>query len=300
MDVNETMQDSALDAEDAEIDESGDLDVDDEDVEDVDVGDAEEESDDDFEYDENGDIVIPEDEPASDEDTGDADEEPTQTTDGADTSDEAVREPNADPKDAEIARLRRELSAEKRARSTQNKLARDALKKLGVETDDVESGLVKIAAEADGISEDEYRQRIAREQQVNQAMRLLQRTEFEKKMAADLAAVQAEYPDTKKYKSVMDFPGFRRFAELRDKGVTPTEAYAASHRAETAAEASRRAADAVRQRSLNGTKKHLRSNVPQGVKGSGVRMSRSELDSWRELFPGKSDKEIVALYKKTI
>jgi hypothetical protein len=28
-------------------------------------------------------------------------------------------------------------------------------------------------------------------------------------------------------------------------------------------------------------------------------MTRSELNEWRGLFPGKSDKEIVALYRKT-
>ncbi len=265
-----------------------------------------------YEYDEDGNIIIPEvigddeddgDEPADvedgEDDEGDGEELADAEAPDGEERKEGDREeeppapqtdtpPTADEKDAEIARLRRELAA-------RDRVAKDALEKLGVESKDPQTGLASIAAEAEGLSTEEYLKRQQEQAENEEARRFMRRARFEERMRADLARIHAAYPETKKYTSPEEFPNFKRFGELVDAGNTPEEAYIASHPGSSA----ERVAAAVRQSSLNHTKDHLRSAVPKGSKDNGPRMTRAELESWRDLFPGKSDKEIVALYKKT-
>lgn len=291
MDNENTMQgmEPALDADDADMEDA--------DISDVDVDPDEDfDPDEDLEYDENGDIVIPDDEDADEED--DADEEAdgkkeTAASAPARQSEEASVHPAA----MEAERLRRELIEHKAVASA-------ALRGLGMKGENPTEEMIRLAAEAEGVSPEIYKQRMAVARHNAEARRFLQASEFEKKMAADLAAVQAEYPETAKYGSVKDFPNFRRFAQMRDAGLSPEEAYIASHSKEAtsavARKAGERAAATAKQKSLNGTKSHLRSNVPKGTKGESFTMSRRELQEYRELFPGKSDKEIAALYRQTM
>ncbi|MBR2312210.1 MAG: hypothetical protein IKA46_02860 [Clostridia bacterium] len=247
-------------------------------------GDAEEmENFEDFEYDENGDIVIPEEEqdgeedPAGEEPAAQGEEQPPQDT------------PKPPAEDEEKAALRRELA---QLRSQ----ARDTLSKMGVAEQDPVKGLAKLAAEAAGVPEEEYLKKQREEAELEAARARVKRERFEARMQRDLAEIHAAYPETKMYKSPEEFPNFKRFGELMDKGNTPTEAYIASH-PDARANA---VAAAARQHDLNDTKKHLRSNVPTGTNSKTVTMPRSVLREWRELFPNKSDRELAALYKKTL
>lgn len=245
--------------------------------------------DEEFEYDEEGNIVIPE----EDDENDVTEEEQGESEDGGEGATETkaaeVTEPaKNDVKDEEIARLRRELEA---FRSQ----AKDTLKHLGVEGDDVEAGLVKLAAEAAETTPEEYLKKREEDRRAEEARKTVQRIAFEKKMQDDLAAIHSAYPETRKYASVMEFPNFKRFAELRDSGNTPTEAFDAAH-----PQAIREsAANATRQQSLNNTKNHLKSAVPKGSKDNSVTMTKKDLLECREIFPDLSDKEILALYRKT-
>lgn len=244
----------------------------------------EEEDFEDFEYDENGDIVIPDEEQDSEEEQGG--EEPAGEEPAA-QGEEHPPEPPAE--DEEKAALRRELA---QLRSQ----ARDTLSKMGVAEQDPVKGLAKLAAEAAGVPEEEYLKKQREEAELEAARARVKRERFEARMQRDLAEIHAAYPETKMYKSPEEFPNFKRFGELMDKGNTPTEAYIASHpdaRAYAVAAATRR-------HDLNDTKKHLRSNVPTGTNNRSVTMPRSVLLEWRELFPDKSDRELAALYKKTL
>lgn len=255
----------------------------------------------DLELDENGDIIIPEDDEEKDsvsENSEDgeedaSDEEDTQDeTEEVDTETEVV-EPaekvKEDPRDRELAQLRRELA-------TLKGHTKDALEKLGVKDGDIIAGLVKLAAEASDKTPEEYLKEKAARDRSAEAMRLLQTTEFNKKAAADLREVQAAYPETKKFASIKDIPNFKRFGELRDAGLSPKEAYIAAN-----PDAARDAvAAATKRQSLNNTKNHLRTAVPKGSKDNSVRMPRATLLEWREMFPGRSDKEIARLYKEAI
>lgn len=276
--------------------------------------------DEDLELDDNGDIIIPEDDEDegddeneresegdpdeeadedTDEDDGDADEDGEQDAQGDDadggedaTADTApVTEPagkEPDAKDARIAALEREL-ASLRSQS------RETLNRLGVTEGDELSGLVKLAAEAEGKTEEEYLRQKQERDRTAEAVKLMQQTKFNAKIAADLAEVQAAYPDAKAYASVKDFPNFKEFGRLRDLGLSPKQAYIASH-----PDAVRQnVAAATRQQSLNDTKKHLKSAVSKSSRDNTITMTKRELAECRDLFPGMSDKEIMKLYRDT-
>ena len=286
-----------------------DLGFDDEDLndtsdEDKDEGDIE------FDYDEEGNIVIPD-----DSEDGDSEEEADDAPEGADAegNDDAdkgqdenggaeeapsakkpeVVEPAAAPdaKDAEIAKLRRQLAE----RDSQIK---DTLKSLGADENGGVAELERLAAEAAEIPVEEYRRRKAEKLQQEEAMRLVQKQKFDEKIRADLAAVQKAYPNTKQYKSVFEFPNFAKFSKFRDAGLSPEEAYIAAN--PQGVMTSVAGAAQQQARNLSNTKDHLRSNVPVGSKDKSITITKKQMAEYRDLFPGMSDKEIVALHKQTM
>ena len=288
MDNNETILEEEIGTE-TEIDTA--------DVEEDATGDAD--RDDEFEYDEDGNIIIPdvvfdeeeEEDSVSVEDEGETEDkdDSEESTDASAESEETeeVAEPQgpseADTLRAELDRLRAQC--------------KDTLAKMGVKEDDVMKGLASLAAEADGISVEEYTKNQSEEERRVRAERLLAAQEFEKLARADLAELHAAYPETKQYDDVRKLPEdiLKKFGRFRDAGLSAKEAYAAAN-----PDGIRNVvATAVKKQSLHESKGHLQSAVPKGSKDNSVVMTKSELATWRDLFPGKSDKEIVELYKKT-
>ena len=286
-----------------------DLGFDDEDLtdtsdEDKDEGDIE------FDYDEEGNIVIPD-----DSEDGDSEEEADDAPESADAegNDDAdkgqdenggaeeappakkpeVVEPATAPdaKDAEIAKLRRQLAE----RDSQIK---DTLKSLGADENGGVAELERLAAEAAEIPVEEYRKRKAERLQQEEAMRLVRQQKFDEKIRADLAAVHQAYPETKKYKSVYEFPNFAEFGRYRDLGLSPEKAYIAANPQGVMTSVAGAAQQQVR--NLSNTKDHLRSNVPVGSKDKSITITKKQMAEYRDLFPGMSDKEIVALHKQTM
>lgn len=288
MDNDETMLDEELDTE---------LEEDTADVEDDATDDGD--SDDEFEYDEDGNIIIPDvvfDEEGEEDGEGAA-EEKGETDDPEESEDsegeEEVAEPDnaQDEKDARIAQLEAELSRFKAQ-------GKETLSKLGVKNDDVMEGLVSLAAEADGVTPQEYIQKKTAEERDAQARALLQQQEFEKLATADLAELHAAYPETKQYKHIKELPDDikKKFGRFRDAGLSAKEAYAAAN-----PDGIRNTvATAVKKQSLHNSKSHLHTTVPKGSKDTSIVMPKSELARWRDLFPDKSDKEIISLYKSTV
>ena len=123
----------------------------DEDVE-IDIDDTDEiEVDDDFNLDDDGNIVIPEDtEEAPEEEAEESDEAIEDKEEVPEESKKPEAEPaKADEKDTELAALKKKYES-------LLALGKDALKKMGVDTEDVERGLAGLAAEASDQSTDEY------------------------------------------------------------------------------------------------------------------------------------------------
>lgn len=155
------------------------------------------------------------------------------------------------------------------------------LKKLGYngEGDPMEM-LKRLQAEADGVSAADYERKQA----------------FEKQAALDIEAIHKAFPETAKFKHLRELPNVGKFARLmddKDMKLSVVEAFAASHPEIVSAHV----AGANRAKNLAGTKNHLSSSVPKGAKDVSVKITRKELDDYREMFPELSDKQIKELYK---
>ncbi len=254
-----------------------------------------------FDYDEDGNIIIPD---VIDEDVASADEiadieqdetddEGSDENEGSDEQDESDVDvqPAADngekkpAVDDEYKRKYEELVAQ----------TKKTLTSLGEkDTDDVMAGLETVAAEADGVPVEDYRKAKKEAAAADEAQRILQRQEFERKAAADLAELKQYYPELKDVKTIYEIKNLSEFGRLRDLGVSARQAYAAAN----ADEIKESAARSVKQQARN-DKSHLQSAVPKGSKDNSITMTKGELSQWRDLFPNKTDKEILALYKKT-
>lgn len=251
-------------------------------------------ADDEFEYDDEGNIIIPdviEDEEQAEEDgedDADSDDDTDDEDKGEEQSEPEAKPEGKDEKDARYEALKKEYDALK-AQSA------DTLAKLGVKSENVLEGLEKVAAESEDLSLEDYRKKKAESQRNDEARRLYQQVEFEKKMKADLEEIQREYPETRSLKSLTEIENLAKFGRFRDLGLSAKEAYAAAN-----ADGVRKSvAAATKQQSLNGTKAHLKSAVPAGSKDDGIAISQRELAEWRDLFPDLSDKEIRQLYKES-
>lgn len=283
-----------------DVDEVDKTDSDDEEI--VDEDNLDDERDDEFEYDEDGNIIIPDviDEDAEDEEDAADDEEEQDETDGENNSDEnegsdekntetEVVKPATDEKDKRIAELEQELTKLKAQ-------GKETLSKLGVkDTGNVLEGLESLAAEADDISVEDYRKKKQETEQADEAKKILQKAEFEKKAAADLAELKKYYPELANVKTIYEIENLVEFGRYRDLGIAPKQAYAAANPDKLR----ENAANAAKQKSLNETKKHLQSSVPKGSKDTSITMTKRELATWRDLFPTLSDKELVKLYKQS-
>lgn len=298
--MEENVLDNEVEVEDLDVEDT------DTDVEENDV--AEEDQDDEFEYDEEGNIVIPdvefdpeedelgedteeetpEEEPEEEGEDGESDEVTAEEQKEEEKPEEAANVP--DPRDEEISDLKARLKAiESQAKAT--------LKAIGVETEDAMSGLVKVAAETEGKSEDEYNAEKAKRENDEIARNMLRNQLFEAKATADLKELHAAYPETKQYSHIKDLPADVRgkFGKFRDMGLSAKEAYAAAN-----PDGARQAvADSVKKQAQHDSKAHLKSSVPKPSKPDAIAMSKAELADWREMFPGMSDAEIRKLYKQS-
>lgn len=285
------MTDETKDIDKDDILEDGELD---EDYEDYDEEDNED-IDDDLEYDDDGNIILDVDDDEEDDTPSDKDDTENKDTGktvskSVDITDDSVDTPGApDQKDTRIAQLEKELKELK-------ELAGATLKTLGHETNDINKGLMKVAAEQQDMSYEEYAQKQAREKDIQDAINFRNQAQFNAIYAKDLQDLQRLYPELRNCNKINDIPNFNKFAYFRAKSLSLTEAYAAAN-----PEGIRQAAaQASQQRSINNTKSHLKSNVPKSARDASIKMSKEDYQYWKELFPDKSSKEIFALYKETL
>lgn len=293
MDENEEMLDEELDAEDAgedldDADADEEYDEDDTGIDDSVDSESDIDDDDDFEYDEEGNIIIPDasENDAEGEDDGEVEEQPSGENVQAEEPTKAEGGKSADDdKDARI----RELEAKLGEFEAQSKAT---LSKLGIEGDSPMEGLIKLAAEADGVTPEQYKKQLA-DAAAKKSAADARQAQIE---IDDLIALKAVYPELKDTQSIRDIPNFLNFGKFRDMGLNPKEAYSAANpdgiREGVAA--------SVKAQSLAGTKDHIKSNVPKASKDNSMRMPKATLEEWRGIFPKKSDKELVALWKQSM
>lgn len=101
--------------------------------------------------------------------------------------------------------------------------------------------------------------------------------------AEDLAELKAQFPALKELPSLAALPNPVRYAELRDMGLSPKEAYLAT-------------GGTARRRSDN--RAHLLSAVPRASALATNLPSGAEMAEARRLFSNLTDAQIHRLYKK--
>lgn len=182
-----------------------------------------------------------------------------------------------------------ETSANDAPKNKNEEKLREAVKNLldslGIKNEeDPIAELEKLTAETLGISAEEYQRRLA------------SNASFEEQMQRDIKAIHEAFPVTKKYKSLKELPNKEKFAQLmdsKDAKLTAVEAFAASH--PDIVKAHNRSPG--KKSDLNGTKDHIKSNVPKGAKDTSTYIPKNEMSEYREMFPNLSDSEIKKLYK---
>ena len=247
------------------------------------TADIEVEESDELEYDDDGNIVI---------EDGDEDEESEEAEEESEeeTPEETEEEPEEDAKDKEIKSLTARLKSLEKIEAQ----AKDTLDKLGIDDKDVHNGLVKLAAETDDKTPEEYLKDKTDKQKLEAAKALLAKQEFDALKKADLEALKPHCPELANLDDLEKMENFKRFTELRDLGLSPLEAYGAANPngiRKSAAAAGKRTA-------INGTKAHLHSNVPKASGNGGIKISKEEFAMLRSALGDKSDKEIIEIYKK--
>ena len=265
LELEQEIEEAFEETEDLEIEETEDEET--EEVEDVGDSDDDEE----LEYDEDGNVIE-----AESEDNEAAAQVEEREINETDTK--------AGTNDATTQKL-----------TEREAIIRDALKAMGIECEDIDEGLTRLAADAKGETVDEYTKKRNEARKAEEAQRVYHQVMMERMIASDLNELHSLFPETKDINKFEDIPNCRRYAELRDKGLSVKEAYSAAN-----VDGRRKAvANSVKQQTINASKSHLKSNVPIASKDTSVKITRAEMDQMRELFPDKSAKELVALYKKT-
>ena len=234
-----------------------------------------------LEYDEDGNIILPDDDEGAGDDAAEDDDKKG--------GEGAKKAPETATADRESERMKR-LEAQ----------ARETLAKLGEDVrdgEDVLDAMERISAEIEGKSTAEYRRERTEAEELEAAKKLLKNMEYEKMAQADLAVLHSEFPETKQYKHIKDMPAdvTKRFAHYRGLGLPAKEAYAAANPDGIRTGA----ASAARQKTLNNGKSHLTSTVPKRASDRSTTITKQQMNEFRSMFPDKSDKEIIAIYKAT-
>lgn len=240
-----------------------------EDEEDVELTDDEE-----LEYDEDGNVI--ESESEDNEAAAQVEERETNITDTIPNIPGVVDDPNAKQTEREA-------------------IIKDALKAMGIDFKDIDDGLIQLAADAKGETVEQYTKNRIEARKNEEAQRVYREVILARMAASDMNELHSIFPETKTISKFEEIPNCRRYAQLRDLGLSVKEAYSAAN-PEARTEA---ITNSVKQQTINASKSHLKSNVPIASKDTSIKISRADMEQMRDLFPDKSDKELVALYKKT-
>lgn len=99
----------------------------------------------------------------------------------------------------------------------------------------------------------------------------------------DLLALQDKFPLCRAMTHISQLQNPLRYAELRELGLSPEEAYLATNYARLSAY-------------QKDNRSHLHSAIPKAAKGDGI--TADALSQARELFGNLSDGELISLYRR--
>lgn len=245
-----------------------------------------------LEYDEEGNVIIPDEESEADDFEESAEESAVSEVISDEESKEEI--PEALAENNENNELRAELERLKRQYGELKAQTKDTLSKLGENSEDVMQGLIRLAAEASDKTPEEYAAEMSESRKLEEAKKMLENAEFERVKKEDLAMLRKSYPELREVADIQRESWFPRFAQLRYNGCTPEEAYSAAN----AANIRKNVAASVKRQNLNDTKAHLRSNASKSGKSGVPGIDRDMMNLLRATHPEKSDKQLIELYKR--
>jgi hypothetical protein len=199
---------------------------------------------------------------------------------------------------AELSKLKQERDDQAKRNAKMESLMRDTLKKLGVNKEgNLEEILEQTAAEAEGISVEEYRKKRQSEEETALAKEQLKQQAINALFTADLAELKKNFPDLAGINHISEIENFKEFGRLRDSGVSVRNAYIAANPDKFISNAVK----AVVQKTASGSKAHLKSAIGKSAGGAPtVTMTKSQLEYWKGIFPDKTNAEIAKLYRDTL
>lgn len=190
----------------------------------------------------------------------------------------------------ELAKIKEEIDALREARAADKKAA-DArvsalLKSMGYADED------SYWAEKKGITPEAYRKQKSDEEAVAQARQIVSQQKYAKMAAEDLAALKDAGLVGSDVDHIGKIDNARRFAELREKGLSPVEAY----RAVNGAKLDERAAQAAR--SHAGGKDHLQPHRSRAGANRGSVLGAADREQLKSVLHTDDDKALEAAWKR--
>lgn len=218
------------------------------------------------------------------DDGGNEDGDDVAEGEGNDTPEE---KPNREAElEKDLAKLKAEHESAKKGKADADKRIAAMLKELGYENED------EFWAEKKGMTPEAYRKQVSDEEAVSEAKQIVAQKKYAEMAAKDLAALKDAGLIDSKVTQLRDIENVRRFAQLREMGLTAEEAY----RAANGAKLDERAATAARNHV--GGKDHLTPHRSRPGATKGSVMSASERAMFKSLLRTDDDKAIEAAWKR--
>lgn len=237
------------------------------------------------------------DEEYTEEENDSEDEEEDGAEDGAEDGEESEPEKEVKPEPPKTEEAKKVETREDKQYKSLLKHMRRALESMGIKTSSDEEAIeeiIKLAAEQKGQTVEEYEKDSDDEDEFLEFKRQKEKLYWDDRFKKDLEAIQSAYPEAKKYTHLSQLPNWKKFGKLMEEGETAVEAFRQSHPKDVEASI----AAGVRQSLLNDTKAHLHSSKPKPASGGAIHISKSEMDTYRDMFPDLSDAEIRKYYAK--
>lgn len=199
-------------------------------------------------------------------------------------------EDNADETEEEAETEEEGIS--ENSRNALEKQVKDTLEALGISVDgSIEDALIATAAEAKGISVEDYKA----EKAVEAASQIQKQRQIEEMLNADLLELKKAFPSLIDIEHISKIDNFKDFGALRDKGLTVKQAYLAVNGDKLTSKKQALA----RQEAIAKSKNHLQSVTQKNaVDKEKFYVPKTEWGWLRDMFPNKSDTELAKIYKK--
>ena len=171
------------------------------------------------------------------------------------------------------------------------KQVKETLEALGINVDgSIEDALMATAAEAKGISVEDYKA----EKATQAAIQIQKQRQIEEMLAADLIELKKAVPSLVDLDHISKIDNFAEFGAMRDKGLTVKQAYMAVNGDKLTS--SKQAV--AKQEAIAKSKEHLQTvTQKRATDAEKLYVPKSEWTWLRDMFPNKTDSQLARIYK---